>query len=426
MKVLIIGSGGREHALAWKLKQSPRVTEVFCAPGNGGTASEAACLPWDGKDIDSLLGIAARITPDLTVVGPEAPLALGVVDEFNARGLRIFGPTRAAAQLESSKAFAKQFMQRHSIPTPKYAVCSSPAELAGALTHFHGRVVVKADGLAAGKGVVIAQDAAEAAKVAAEMLDGTLLGAAGASVVLEEFLEGEEVSFLVISDGEHVAPLAAAQDHKRIGEGDTGANTGGMGAYSTDELIDPAMREWLLTHVARPVVAGMALEGMEFKGVLFCGLMMTARGPQVLEFNCRFGDPETQPILMRMESDLLEAFEAAVEGRLSETEFRWSTDAAACVVIASEGYPGDYPTGLPITGLDAAAQVEGVKVFHAGTKRDGDRLLTNGGRVLGVTGRGPDLTSALARAYDACDKIHFDGMYYRRDIGAKALRSSNS
>src|SRR5713101_91910 len=307
MKVLVIGSGGREHALVWKLRQSPRVSQVYCAPGNGGIADEAECLAVDLKSLESLTALAARVQPDLTVVGPELPLTLGVVDEFTRRGWPVFGPTRAAAQLESSKSFAKEFLRRHYIPTAHYAICDSMEQVRSALGHFHTPVVVKADGLAAGKGVVIAKSKEEAASVAAEMLSGRMVGDVGARVVLEECLKGDELSFLVLSDGERVAPLVAAQDHKRVGDGDTGPNTGGMGAYSTPGILDDRMRNWLVQHVARPVVEGMKDEGAEYKGILYCGLMMTARGPMVLEFNCRFGDPETQPTLMRLESDLVEA-----------------------------------------------------------------------------------------------------------------------
>jgi phosphoribosylamine---glycine ligase len=420
MKILVLGAGGREHALVWKLLQSPRTAHVYCAPGNAGIAAEArvTCLPWDGKDLDALLGIASSLSPDLTVVGPELPLTLGVADEFQQRGLKIFGPTRAAAQLEASKGFAKEFMRRHNIPTAKYAVCANEKDVHDALVHFHHRVVIKADGLAAGKGVVIADSPAQAMATAREMLSGAMLGPAGKTVIVEEFIEGEELSFLVMSDGERVAPLVPAQDHKRIGEGDTGANTGGMGAYSTDSLLDPNMRDWLLTHIARPVIAGMKAEGAEYRGVLYCGLMMTARGPQVLEFNCRFGDPETQPILMRMENDLVEAFEDAIEGRISEGDFVWSPDSSACVVLASGGYPGTYETGKPITGLDAAARIEGVKVFHAGTiAAQPPAVVTAGGRVLTIAATGSTLDAALDRCYDAASKIHFDDMYYRKDIG---------
>ena len=426
MKVLVIGGGGREHALAWKIGQSPRVDKVWCAPGNAGIAQDAECVSVDAGSVDALLALAAQLKPDLTIVGPEAPLTLGVVDAFTAKGLRIFGPTKAAAQLESSKSFAKEFMRRHNVPTAHYAVLTSDKELKEALTHFHPPIVVKADGLAAGKGVVIANSKDEAAAVAQEMLSGKMLGAAGACVVLEEFLQGEELSFLVFSDGERVAPLVAAQDHKRIGDGDTGPNTGGMGAYSTDALLEPAMRDWLLHHVARPVVAGMKAEGMEYRGVLYCGLMMTPRGPMVLEFNCRFGDPETQPILMRLDSDIVDAFEASVDGRVSEGDFKWSADATCCVVLASAGYPGDYAKGKPIAGLDAAAKVPDVKVFHAGTADREGQIVTAGGRVLGVTARGTTLEQAVERAYDACGRIKFEGMQYRRDIAARALKVSRS
>jgi phosphoribosylamine---glycine ligase len=424
MKVLVIGSGGREHALVWKLRQSPRVTEIYCAPGNGGIADDAECMAVDIKDLDSMVALAYRIQPDLTIVGPELPLMLGVVDEFTRRGWRTFGPTKAAAQLESSKSFAKEFLQRHRIPTAHYAICDSSEQVHEALPHFHAPIVVKADGLAAGKGVVIAKTKDEAATVANEMLSGRMLGEAGARVVLEEFLQGDELSFLVVSDGGRIAPLVAAQDHKRVGDGDTGPNTGGMGAYTTPAIIDEKMRDWLLTHIARPVVAGMKTEGAEYKGILYCGLMMTARGPMVLEFNCRFGDPETQPILMRLDSDLVEAMEASIDGRTSEGDFKWSNDAAVSVVITSGGYPGAYEAGKKINGLDDAGNVAGVEIFHAGTsKRDGV-FYTSGGRVLGVTARAADIETAVARAYEACAKISFDGAHYRKDIAARALKKN--
>jgi phosphoribosylamine---glycine ligase len=424
MKILIIGGGGREHALVWKLRQSPRVTKIYCAPGNGGIADEAECIPADIKNLDSMIAVANRIQPDLTIVGPELPLLLGVVDEFTRRGWRTFGPTRAAAQLETSKSFAKEFLQRHHIPTAHYAICDSAEQVRAALAHFHTPIVVKADGLAAGKGVVIAKTKDEAATAATEMLSGRMLGEAGSRVVLEEFLEGDELSFLVVSDGERVAPLVAAQDHKRVGEGDTGPNTGGMGAYTTPTIIDDKMRDWLVTHIARPVIAGMKAEGAEYKGVLYCGLMMTARGPMVLEFNSRFGDPETQPILMRLESDLVEAMEASIDGRTSDGDFKWSNDAAVCVVMASGGYPGSYEAGKRISGLEDAANLGGVKVFHAGTSKRDDAFYTSGGRVLGITARAADLNSALQRAYEACAKITFDGAHYRKDIAARALQQT--
>ena len=422
MKVLVIGGGGREHALVWKLAQSPRITKLYCAPGNGGIALDAECVPADVKNLDSLVALATKLQPDLTVVGPELPLTLGVVDEFQSHGWPIFGPTRAAAQLESSKSFAKEFMQRHRIPTAHYAICKTVDEVRATLPHFHTPIVVKADGLAAGKGVVVAKTKEEAASVAAEMLSGKMVGAAGTLVVLEECLTGDELSFLVFSDGERVVPLVAAQDHKRVGDGDSGPNTGGMGAYSTATIVDDKMRDWLVHHIAEPVIAGMKAEGAEYKGVLYCGLMMTARGPMVLEFNCRFGDPETQPILMRLESDLVEALEASVGGRVSEGDFRWSPDASACVVIASAGYPGTFEAGKKIAGLESVGAMEGIKVFHAATSRRDDVYFTSGGRVLGVTARAPDLATAVERAYAAVSMIGFEGMHYRKDIAARALK----
>jgi phosphoribosylamine---glycine ligase len=421
MKVLVIGSGGREHALVWKLRQSSRISKIYCAPGNGGISSEAECVPAEQKSLESLVAVANLLRPDLTVVGPEVPLQIGIVDEFTRRGWPVFGPTRAAAQLETSKSFAKEFMQRHHIPTAHYAICNSQGEVKDALSRFGGSVVVKADGLAAGKGVVMCKNKDEAMTASAEMLTGKMVGEAGARVVLEECLEGDEISFLVISDGKRVAPLVAAQDHKRVGNGDTGPNTGGMGAYSYSGLLDPQMTHWLLHHVAIPVVEGMKAEGMEYKGILYCGLMMTARGPQVLEFNCRFGDPETQPILIRLESDLLEAIEASVEGRVSDGDFRWSQDASVCVVMASGGYPGTIEVGKKITGIEDADALDGVKVFHAGTSARDGAYYTSGGRVLGVTARARDLKSAVDRAYEAVAKISFDGAHYRTDIAGRAL-----
>jgi len=425
MKVLVIGSGGREHALVWKLRQSPRVSELYCAPGNGGICAQAECVSADIKSLDSLLKAASRIQPGLTIVGPELPLSLGIVDEFTRRGWRIFGPTQAAARLESSKSFAKEFLQRHHIPTAHYAVCASINQVTAALAHFHLPIVIKADGLAAGKGVVIAKTKEEALSLSGEMLSGAMLGEAGARVVLEEFLQGEELSFLVLSDGERVAPLVPAQDFKRIGEGDTGANTGGMGAYSADSLLDPQMTEWLLAHVAGPVIAGMRAEGADYRGILYCGLMMTARSPMVLEFNCRFGDPETQPLLMRLESDLVEAIEASIESRVSPGDFKWTPEAAVCVVVASGGYPGKFESGKQISGLDEAAKVEGVTVFHAATRKQNGAYYTAGGRVLGVTARASNLSAAVELAYAGVEKIHFEGMYYRRDIAARALRQAS-
>jgi phosphoribosylamine--glycine ligase len=422
MKVLILGSGGREHALAWSVKRSKQVTEVVCAPGNGGIAEIARCVPVDLKSLDAMVQLAEAEQPGLTIVGPEVPLSLGIVDALQAKGLRVFGPTRAAAMLETSKSFAKRFLQRHQIPTANYAVCKTQAEVEKAIDIFHAPIVVKADGLHAGKGVIICESRQTALETTQNLFNGALLGETEQQVILEEFLKGDEISFLCLSDGKHVVPLVPAQDHKCIGEGDTGPNTGGMGVYSTDQMLDPAMTEWIMRHIAVPTVYGMASEDTPFTGVLYCGLMMTARGPQVLEFNARFGDPETQAILMRLESDLVEALVACTEGRLAETELRWSAGAAACVVASSSGYPGRYKTGLPITGLDKAAQIPGVQVFHSGTSQADGQILTAGGRVLGVTAVAPSLEEALALDYEALKLIHFDGMYYRRDIGHRALK----
>lgn len=423
MKVLILGSGGREHALAWAVKRSERVTEVVCAPGNGGIAQVARCVPVNLKDLGDMVRLAEKEKPELTIVGPELPLSIGIVDALQERGFRVFGPSRAAAMLESSKGFAKQFMQRHKIPTGNFAVCNTAAEVEKAIDVFHAPIVVKADGLFAGKGVIICPSKNTAIEAARGLFTGELLGEAAQQVVLEEFLAGDEVSFLCLSDGKHVVPLVPSQDHKCIGEGDTGPNTGGMGVYSTDTLLEPAMTDWIMHHIAEPTIRGMAEEETPFVGVLYCGLMMTARGPQVLEFNARFGDPETQALLVRLESDLLDALEACVDGRLAEMQMRWNSGASACVVASSAGYPGSYKTGLPISGLSAAAQIPGVQVFHSGTTLDGGQILTAGGRVLGVTAAGDSLKEALARAYQAIAEIEFEGMYYRRDIGHRALKS---
>jgi phosphoribosylamine--glycine ligase len=368
-----------------------------------------------------MIAVVETERPDLTVVGPELPLSLGIVDALRERNMRVFGPTREAAMLETSKGFAKRFLQRHNIPTANYAVCATPEELEKAVEIFRPPLVVKADGLAAGKGVIICQSNRTAVEAAGGLFTGALLGSAERQVVIEEFLEGEEVSFLCLTDGTHVAPLVPAQDHKRIGEGDTGPNTGGMGVYSTDSILDAGMTDWILHHIVQPTVQGMADEDRPFTGVLYCGLMMTARGPQVLEFNARFGDPETQAIVMRLESDLLAALDACVDGTLSETELRWSQGASACVVASSSGYPGPCETGLPITGLDAAGRIPGVEVFHAGTALQDGKVVTSGGRVLGVTASALSLQDALDRAYQAMAEVQFDGMYYRRDIGHRAL-----
>ena len=428
-KVLLIGGGGREHALVWALHRSQRMGEIVCAPGNGGIAALARCVPVDQNSLDDLLRVVLAENPDLTVIGPELPLSLGLVNALHRRRMRVFGPTKAAAQLETSKSFAKNFMQRHNIPTAHYMVCKSLEAAQAALPSFTAPIVVKADGLAAGKGVVICSTAEEASATISAMFDGSLLGAPVDKLVLEEFLDGEEISFFALSDGTHAIPLAAAQDHKRIGEGDTGPNTGGMGAYSTDALLDDKMRAWLMQHVVQPVVQGMATEGTPFAGVLFCGLMMTARGPQVLEFNTRFGDPETEAVLMRLESDFYDLLEAASPlpdetGSVDKLELRWKPGASACVVAASGGYPGKYQTGIPIHGLDAIASADDSQVFHAGTALKDGKIVTAGGRVLAVTATAPELAAALSRIYEALGRIQFDGIYYRRDIGHRALQKN--
>jgi phosphoribosylamine--glycine ligase len=427
MKILVVGGGGREHALVWALARSARVSEVVCAPGNGGIAALARCVPVEAGSVDAVAALVAAEAPGLVVIGPEVPLAAGVVDVLRERGVRVFGPTQAAAQLETSKAFAKRFMRRWGIPTAAYAVCEPALEqydevadlVRGALEKFPERVVVKADGLAAGKGVVMCETHAAAVAAAEEMFSGALLGTAARSVVIEEMLEGPEVSFFAICDGETAVALGAAQDHKRIGEGDTGLNTGGMGAYSTDGLISAETSAWMLAHVAQRVVDGMKAEGMPFAGVLFCGVMLTADGPRVLEFNTRFGDPETEAIVMRLETDLLDVLEAAVDGRVGSVAIRMKPGASACVVAASAGYPGGYASGHAITGLESVPA--GVEVFHAGTALRDGAVVTAGGRVLAVAAGGADLREALGRVYGALDGIGFAGMQFRRDIGWRAL-----
>lgn len=422
MKILVIGGGGREHAIVWAIRQSPGVQEVVCAPGNGGIAALARCVPVRQNDLSDLVRVAVAEQPDFTIIGPEVPLSLGIVDELQRRGMRVFGPTQRAAMLETSKVFAKEFMLRHNIPTARYAVCSSRQELTPALAHFQPPIVVKADGLAAGKGVTICASRAEAEEVALAMLSGKRLGTAHAKVILEEFIEGEEISWLVLSDGQHILPLVAARDHKRIGEGDTGPNTGGMGAYSTDDLLEPELRDWLVKHIAQPVIRGMADEGAPFAGVLYCGLMITPRGPMVLEFNTRFGDPETQAILPRMQhGELLPVLQAAAAGRLNQARITWRKDPAVTVIAASQGYPGNVESGHVITGLEAAAREEGVTIFHSGTANQDDNIVTAGGRVLAVTAVAETLQAARDQAYGALRRIHFDGMYYRRDIAHRAL-----
>lgn len=422
MKLLVIGSGGREHAIAWKLAQSPRVQKVYVAPGNGGTASEPGVENLALTDFDALIDFCKREGIAFTVVGPEAPLAAGIVDAFRGAGLRIFGPSRAAAQLESSKDFAKAFMVRHGIPTAKYQTFTD-AVAAHAYVEAQGApIVIKADGLAAGKGVVVAQSLDAAHAAIDDMLAGNKLGAAGSRVVIEECLTGEEASFIVMVDGEHVLPLASSQDHKRLLDGDLGPNTGGMGAYSPAPIITPDRHARVLREVIRPVVAGMKAEGVVYSGFLYAGLMIDAAGnPKVLEFNCRLGDPETQPILMRLKSDFAMLIEAALDGRLDQVEAEWDRRVALGVVLAAEGYPDRPRTGDVITGLPRQAPEDG-HVFHAGTALRDGQIVTSGGRVLCVTALGDTVKIAQARAYELAEPIQFPGRQLRRDIGWRALR----
>ncbi len=422
MRILVVGGGGREHALAWKLAQSPRVQQVLCAPGNAGTETEPRVENREvaGEDVPGLVALARREAADLTIVGPEAPLVAGMVDRFAEAGLRCFGPTAAAARLEGSKAFAKDFLARHGIPTAAYGIFAE-AEEAGAFVRRLGRpVVIKADGLAAGKGVVVADTVAEAETAIRDMLGGRF-GAAGARVVVEERLAGEEASFICLVDGEHVLPLASSQDHKPVGEGDTGPNTGGMGAYSPAPVVTPGVHHRILEEVVRPTVAGMAAEGHPFRGVLYAGLMIENGRPQVLEFNCRFGDPECQPLMMRLRSDLAGLVEAALDGQLDGAEADWDPRTALCVVQAARGYPGAYDKGQVIEGLEAVPEGKQLKIFHAGTRREAGRLVTAGGRVLGITALGGDVAAARDRALGAADRIRWPGVYFRRDIGFRAF-----
>ena len=423
MNVLIIGSGGREHALAWKVAQSPRVEMVFVAPGNAGTAAEPGVenVTIDVMDFAGLADFCMGNAVGLTIVGPEAPLVGGVVDYFEAQGLRCFGPRKGAAQLEGSKAFTKDFLARHNIPTGSYG---NFTELEPALAYLraHGApIVVMADGLAAGKGVIVAMTLAEAEAAVTDMLSGNAFGDAGCRVVIEEFLEGEEASFIVMVDGSNVLPMATSQDHKRIGEGDTGPNTGGMGAYSPAPVVDDAVFARIMAEVILPTVQGMAAEGNAYTGFLYAGLMISPAGePKVIEYNCRFGDPETQPIMVRLRSDLAELCDAALDGALSGASADWDPRCAIGVVLAAAGYPGNYPKGTPIQGLDAA-QADNIKVFHAGTTRAGGQVVTNGGRVLCVTALGDTIAAAQKDCYRAVDKIGWDGMTLRRDIGWRAV-----
>ncbi len=427
MNVLVIGSGGREHALAWKAAQAEGVNTVFVAPGNAGTATEPGLqnVALDVMDFAGLAAFAEGNDVGLTIVGPEAPLVEGVVDYFTERNLRCFGPSRGAAQLEGSKAFTKDFLARHDIPTAAYANFTEVEPALAYLREQGAPIVVKADGLAAGKGVIVAQTLEEAEAAVTDMLSGNAFGEAGCRVVIEEFLDGEEASFIVMVDGQHILPMATSQDHKRIGEGDTGPNTGGMGAYSPAPVVDEAVHARIMEKVIRPTVAGMAAEGNDYTGFLYAGLMIDADGePKVIEYNCRFGDPETQPIMVRLQSDLVALCNAALDGQLDKTEAQWDARCAIGVVLAAGGYPGSYAKGTEIRGLDAE-RGDNIKVFHAGTAQEGDAIVTSGGRVLCVTALGDNIAQAQRDCYAAVDTICWDGVTLRRDIGWRAIARYN-
>jgi phosphoribosylamine--glycine ligase len=423
MNVLVIGNGGREHALAWKIQQSPRVKRIFAAPGNAGIAAVADLVPLAADDVAALARFARDERVDLTVVGPELPLTLGIADEFHRHGLRIFGPTREAAQLEGSKAFAKELLRRHEIPTGFFSVFADADEAVRYVSEVGVPIVVKTDGLAAGKGVFICQTVKEAEDAINEVMRTRIFGDAGERVVVEEYLEGEEVSFIALTDGRSVLPMATSQDHKRAYDGETGPNTGGMGAYSPAPIVTPALQERIVRGIMQPVVTALRDAKIDFRGVLYAGLMITESGPKVLEFNARFGDPECQALMVRLKSDLVPLIEACIDGRLAETDAEWDERAAACVVLAAAGYPGNYEKGKMIRGLDALRGWQNGFVFHAGTAQRDNTVVTNGGRVLGVTALGAGIREAVQEAYWAVEQIHWDGIQYRRDIGHRALEA---
>jgi phosphoribosylamine--glycine ligase len=428
MKVLVVGNGGREHALVWKIRQSPLVHELYCAPGNAGISAVADCVPIEASNIIELADFAQTIRADLTVVGPELPMVLGIADEFHRRGLTIFCPSRAAAELEGSKAFAREFMERHKIPSPGHIICTSIDEARDFLKKapFGFPLVLKADGLAAGKGVLILETAAEAEAAVTEMMTDKKFGMAGARVVFEEFLKGEEVSFLVFSDGAKVVPMVSAQDHKRALDNDQGPNTGGMGAVSPATNLSIEVHKQIMHDIILPTIKGMADEGRRYQGVLYAGIMLTDKGPKVLEFNARFGDPEAQVILARMRSDLVPVLKGVADGHLPDTKVEWAKESAVCVILASQGYPDSPQTGKVVNGLDALKDSAELIVFHAATAQREGKVVTVGGRVLGVTGLAPTLDGAIARAYEASAQLSFEGIHYRKDIGKKALARLHS
>ena len=421
MRILVVGGGGREHALCWAISASPLCTKLYCAPGNAGIAGVAECVDVGAEDIPGQVALAQRLKIDFVVIAPDAPLVAGMADAFAEAGIRAWGPTRAAARLEGSKSFTKELCRANDIPTAAYEHFTDPAEAEAYIRKQGAPIVVKADGLAAGKGVIIAETVEQAVGAVRDMLGGNKFGAAGSSVVIEEFMQGEEASFFVLSDGENVLPLLGAQDHKRAFDGDKGPNTGGMGAYSPAPVFDAAMQKRTMDEIVLPTIRAMASAGTPFKGVLYVGLMIDAKGPRLVEFNCRFGDPECQVLMLRLKSDLLPALIASAEGGLKHLDLRWSNDVAITVVMATRGYPDSYPKGSEIRGLDAASKVEGVTIFHAGTKADGTRILANGGRVLNVSALAPTVEEARARAYRAVELIDWPEGFYRRDIAWRAV-----
>ncbi len=422
MNVLVIGSGGREHALCWKIAQSPKVEKVYCAPGNAGISKVAECVNISADDISGLKNFVIKEQIGLTVVGPELPLTLGIVDSFEKDGLRIFGPGKDAARLEGSKSFSKKLMMKYNIPTAAYSVFSNLEEAKSYIENQGAPLVIKADGLAAGKGVLICLTIDDAYQAVDLMMKEKNFAEAGESVIIEELLDGEEASFLAFSDGNNVLPLASSQDHKPVYDGDKGPNTGGMGAYSPAPIVTDELNNWILENVMIPVVKGMEKEGCRYKGILYAGLMMTNDGPKVLEFNCRFGDPEAQPLLVRMKSDIIPILEAAIDGNLASEKIEWDNRTSICVVMSSEGYPGDYEKGREITGLEKLDGIEAVEVFHAGTTLSNGRLVTSGGRVLGITALGDGIENAIDSVYKALEYVSWEGAHYRHDIGAKALK----
>ena len=421
MKILVVGGGGREHALVWKIAQSPLVEKIYCAPGNPGIAELAECVHIGADEIDALCDFAKAVEIDLTVVGPEVPLTLGIVDRFQSAGLDIFGPDKAAARIEGSKGFSKDLMARHGIPTAAYRSFSDHAEAVAYIRRQGAPIVVKADGLAAGKGVIVALTEEQAVAAVDEIMCDKVFGAAGASVVIEEFMAGEEASFFAFTDGTNILPLASSQDHKRVYDNDEGPNTGGMGAYSPAPVVTGDLYREIVDTIVKPTIAGMARDGCPYRGILYVGLMIEDGRPRVVEYNARFGDPEAQPLLMRMKSDIVPVLQACARGELQQESIDWHDKAAVCVVMASGGYPAAFEKGLPISGLETAAELADLMVFHAGTAfRDG-AVVNNGGRVLGVTGLGATVTEAIEKAYQGVDCIHWENVHFRHDIGAKAL-----